>query len=118
MCTSHNLGPRVRQHHVRVGVVWLGLTLVLGFGLVEWGLASSLGILLIAPLTIGTYCLLAGTFGVCLYTGMAGRRVADHGSEGVPDAELRQSLVRRGVGFAALSGTIAVLATALFMASS
>jgi hypothetical protein len=89
----------------------------LGFGLVEWGLGPSLGFLLVAPLAIGTYCLIAGSFGVCFYTSIFGKRLADHGAEVVPEAELRQRLIRRGVVLAGVSCTLAGLATVLFVVS-
>lgn len=117
MCTRHNLGSRFRQQHVRLGVVWLALALGLGFGLVEWGVASRLGFLLALPLAVGTYCLLAGSFGVCFYNSMVGRRVADHGAEVVPDQALRKRLVRRGVALAGFSCTLAGVATAVFLVS-
>jgi hypothetical protein len=117
MCTSHNLGSRFRQQHLRLGVIWLALTLVLGFGLVEWGVASRLGFLLALPLSIGTYCLLAGSFGVCAYNGVSGRRMADHGAEDVPDATVRKSLMRRGMALAGVSCTLAGLGTVVFVAS-
>jgi hypothetical protein len=117
MCTRHNLGSRFRQQHVRLGVVWLALALALGFGLVEWGVASRFGFLLALPLAIGTYCLLAGSFGVCFYNSMFGRRLADHGAEVVPDESVRKRLVRRGVALAGVSCTLAGVATAVFVVS-
>jgi hypothetical protein len=118
MCTRHNLGSRFRQQHVRLGVVWLGLALALGFGLVEWGVASRFGFLLALPLAIGTYSLLAGSFGVCFYNGMRGQRRADHGAEVVPDPSLRQRLIRQGVTLAGVSCTLAGIATTVFVVSA
>jgi hypothetical protein len=117
MCNRHNLGPRVRLDHVRKGVIWLGLALGLGFALVESGLVDRLGFLLILPLATGIYCVLAGSFGVCFYHSVFGKRHADHGLEGVPDAQLRQGLIRRGVVLASVSCTLAAFATTLFVAS-
>jgi hypothetical protein len=117
MCTSHNLGSRFRQQHLRLGVVWLALTLVLGFCLVEWGVASRFGFLLALPLSLGTYCLLAGSFGVCVYNSMSGRRRADHGAEEVPNAAVRRDLKMRGMALAGVSCTLAGLGTVLFVAS-
>jgi hypothetical protein len=117
MCTRHNLGSRFRQQHVRLGVVWLALALALGFGLVEGGVASRFGFLLALPLAIGTYCLLTGSFGVCFYNSMFGRRLADHGAEVVPDETLRKRLVRRGIALAGVSCTLAGVATAVFVVS-
>jgi hypothetical protein len=117
MCNRHNLGPRVRLDHLRKGVIWHGLALAFGFGLVESGRAAQLGFLLILPLATGIYCVLAGSFGVCFYHSVFGKRHADHGLEGVPDAELRQRLVRRGVLLATVSCTLAAFATTLFVAS-
>src|SRR5262245_43804784 len=107
MCTSHNLGARFRQQHVRLGVLWLALTLGLGFGLIEAGAASRYGFLLALPLAAGCYCLLAGSFGVCVYNGFFGRRMADHGAEHVPDEALRRRLIRRGMALAGVSCTLA-----------
>jgi hypothetical protein len=118
MCTRHNLGSRFRQQHVRLGVVWLALALVFGFGLVEWGVATRYGFLLALPLAVGTYCLLAGSFGVCFYNSMFGRRMADHGAEVVPDQTLRKRLIRRGVALAGVSCTLAGVATAVFVVSA
>ncbi len=118
MCTRHNLGPRFRQHHVRLGVVWLAVALVMGFVLADWGAAGRLGFLLALPLAMGTYCLLAGSFGVCFYNSMVGRRMADHGAEVVPDPSLRKRLVRRGLTLAGLSCTVAGVATAVFVVSA
>jgi hypothetical protein len=117
MCNRHNLGPRVRLDHVRKGVIWLGLALGLGLVLVESELANQLGFLLILPLATGIYCVLAGSFGVCFYHSVFGKRHADHGLEGVPDAELRQGLIRRGIVLASVSCTLAAFATTLFVAS-
>jgi hypothetical protein len=117
MCTRHNLSGRFRQQHMRLGVIWLALTLGLGFGLVEWGVASRLGFLLALPLSVGTYCLLAGSFGVCAYNGMSGRRRADHGAEEVPDQTVRKGLMMRGLALAGVSCTLAGLGTVVFIAS-
>ena len=117
MCTSHNLGSRFRQNIVRFGVVWLAFALLLGFGLVEWGLASRFGFLLALPLAVGLYSLIAGSFGVCFYNSVIGRRMADHGTEVVPDERLRKRLIRRGVAMAGLSCTLAGVATAVFVIS-
>jgi hypothetical protein len=118
MCTRHNLGSRFRQHHVRLGVVWLAVALALGFGLVEGGVASRFGFLLALPLAIGSDCLLAGSFGVCFSNSMCGRRLADHGAEVVPDESLRKRLIRRGVALAGVSCTLAGVATAVFVVSA
>lgn len=118
LCTRHNLGSRFRQLHMRAGVIGLAVALALGFGLVEWGVASRFGFLLALPLTFGTYCLLAGSFGVCFYNGMRGQRRADHGAEVVPDPSLRQRLIRQGVTLAGVSCTLAGVATAVFVASA
>jgi hypothetical protein len=117
MCTSQNLGPRVRRGLLRVGVLWHAVALGLGFGLVEWGVASSFGFVLAAPLAIGIYCLLAGSFGVCFYTGMCGERRADHGAEVVAEATQREQLMRRGMTLAGVSCALAGLATMLFVVS-
>lgn len=117
MCTRHNLGSRFRQQHVRLGVIWLALALALGFGLVEAGGASRFGFLLALPLAIGTYCLLSGSFGVCFYNSMFGRRLADHGAEVVPDESVRKRLVRRGIALVGVSCTLAGAATAVFVVS-
>jgi hypothetical protein len=117
MCTRHNLGSRFRQQHVRMGVVWLAFTLVLGFGLVEAGVASRFGLFLALPFAIGTYSLLAGSFGVCIYNSMVGQRMTDHGAEVVPDETLRKRLIRRGVTLMGVSCTLAGLATAVFVVS-
>jgi hypothetical protein len=118
MCTGHNLGTRFRQQHLRLGVVLLAAALVVGFGLVEWGVASSFGFLLAVPLAAGTYCLLAGSFGVCVYNSMHGRRLADHGAEVVPDEAIRKRLIRRGIAMAGVSCTLAGLATTVFVISA
>ena len=118
MCTSHNLGSRFRQQHVRLGVLWLALTLGLGFGLTEVGVASRYGFLLALPLALGCYCLLAGTFGVCVYNGLSGRRMADHGPEQVPDDVLRRRLIRRGMALAGVSCTLAAAGTLVFVISA
>jgi len=117
MCTSHNLGPRVRRGLLRVGVSCLAMALGLGFGLVEWGVASSFGFLLAVPLAIGTYCVLASSFGVCFYTGMCGKRRADHGAEIVAQTAQREQLKRRGVMLTGVSCALAGLATTLFVVS-
>lgn len=96
---------------------WQALALGLGFGLVEWGVASSFGFLLAVPLAIGTYCVLASSFGVCFYTGMCGERRADHGAEVVARAGQREQLMRRGVMLAGVSCTLAGLATMAFVVS-
>jgi hypothetical protein len=118
MCNKHNLGSRLRQQSVRVGVLWLAFALLLGFGLVEWGAASRFGFLLAVPLALGTHSLLSGSFGVCVFNGMWGRRVADHGAEVVPDQTLRKRLLRRGLTLAGVSCTLAGVATAVFVVSA
>jgi hypothetical protein len=117
MCTRHNLGSRFRQQHVRLGVIWLAFALILGFALVEWGVAPRFGFLLALPLALGTYCVLSGSFGVCFYNSMFGRRMADHGSEVVPDQEVRKRLIRRGMTLMGLSWTLAGVATVVFVVS-
>lgn len=118
MCTSHNLGPRVRRGLLRLGVACQALALGLGFGLVEWGVASSFGFLLGLPLALGTYCLLASSFGVCFYAGMCGKRRADHGAEVVAEVALRERLLRRGVLLVGTSCALAALATTLFVVTA
>jgi hypothetical protein len=117
MCTRHNLGSRFRQQHVRLGVIWLAFALILGFALVEWGVAPRFGFLLALPLALGTYCVLSGSFGVCFYNSMFGRRMADHGAEVVPDQEVRKRLIRRGMTLMGLSWTLAGVATVVFVVS-
>ena len=117
MCQTQNLGSRVRRQHVRIGVLWFALALVLGFVLVDRGAAGRLGLLLAMPLAIGTYCLLSGSLGVCVYTGVQGRRLADHGAEMVPDETLRRRLVRRGLALAGLSCTLGGLGALAFVVS-
>lgn len=117
MCTSQNLGPRVRRGLLRVGVGCQAVALGLGFGLVEWGVASRFGFLLAVPLAVGIYCLLAASFGVCFYTGMCGERRADHGAEVVAQTAQREQLKRRGVVLAGVSCTLAGLGTAVFVMS-
>jgi hypothetical protein len=117
MCGDHNLGARVRRGHLRVGVVLAGLALALGFGIVDSGLPAAWGWLLVLPLTLGAYCLLAGSFGLCLFASIAGQRHADHGEEIVPDADLRRHLVQRGLVLTGVSCALAVLATAVFVSS-
>ena len=114
---GHNIGSRFRQHHVRIGVLWLACALLLGFGLFEWGAAPRFGFLLALPLALGTYGVLAGTFGVCVYNCVHGRRMANHGAEMVPDAAQRKRLIRRGMALAGLSCTLAGLGTLAFVAS-
>jgi len=117
MCKSHNLGSRVRRQHVRLGVIWFALTLVLGFALLERGAAAHFGFLLALPLAMGSYCLLAGSFGVCVYNGVQGRRHANHGSEMVPDETLRRRLVHRGLAYAGLSCALGGLGALAFVVS-
>lgn len=117
MCQSHNLGSRSRRQHVRIGVLWLALSLVLGLVLVEQGAAGRLGFVLALPLAIGCYGLLAGSFGVCVYNGVQGRRLANHGAEVVPDETLRKRLVRRGLTLAGVSCTLGGLGALAFIVS-
>lgn len=117
MCQSQNLGARLRRQHVRIGVLWFAVSLVLGFVLVDRGAAGRLGWLLAVPLAMGSYCLLAGSLGVCVYSGVQGQRQADHGTEMVPDETLRRRLVRRGLALAGLSFTLGGLAAFAFVIS-
>lgn len=117
MCTSQNLGSRFRQRQLRAGVLWLAVALVAGFAMVRWEVAAGTGLLLVLPLAVGTYHLLAGTFGVCVYRGLCGQRRADHGEEFVPDERLRRRLMRRGMALVGVSCTLAGLATAAFVLS-
>lgn len=117
MCGDHNLGERVRRGHLRIGVVLTGLTLALGFAIADSGLPAVSGWLLLLPLTLGTYCLLAGSFGLCLYAGLAGQRHADHGDDIVPDRDLRRHLVQRGLIITGISCALSLAATAVFVSS-
>jgi hypothetical protein len=117
-CASKNLGPRARRVQLRAGVIWLGLTLAVGFALVELGVAPVYRWLLLLPMVSGTYAMLSGLFGVCIFAGARGARLADYGSETVADCALRLSLRNRGAGVLLASLGWAVLSTAIFVASA
>jgi hypothetical protein len=117
-CTSKNLGPRARRVQLRAGVIWLALTLAVGFTLVELGVAPVYGWLLILPMMSGTYSMLSGLFGVCIFAGARGARLTDYGHETVADCALRLSLRNRGAGVLLASLGWAALSTAVFVVSS
>jgi hypothetical protein len=117
-CAGKNLGPRARRVQLRVGVIWLALTLAVGFALVELGVAPAYGWLLLPLMASGTYAMLAGLFGVCVFTGARGGRLADYGYETVTDCSLRLQLRKRGAGVLLASLCWAALSTAVFVASS
>jgi hypothetical protein len=117
MCGDHNLGRRVRRAHLRIGVLLTGLSLGFGLFITDLGLPAKAGWLLVLPLTLGTYCLLAATFGLCLYSSLSGQRRADHGADVVPDRVLRRHLLQRALVITGVSCAFAVLATAFFVSN-
>jgi hypothetical protein len=115
---NKNLGPKARRGQLRAAVIVLGVTLAAGLAMVEVGAPAVYGWLLLLPMAFGTYTMFSGLFGVCIFVGARGARVADYGFEVVPDCSLRNHLRNRGVGVALASFTLAALATALFVVSA
>jgi hypothetical protein len=117
-CLHKNLGPRAQRAQLRGGVLWLGLALGLGFGLVEASLVGSYGWVLAFPMAIGSYTMISGLFGVCVFAGARGARLADYGPESIADCGLRRTLRTRGAGVLLASLGWAALLTALFVISA
>jgi hypothetical protein len=117
MCRGHNLGSIPRRLHLRLSVMASTFTLGLGLVLAERGLAAHWGVLLAIPLTLASYWLLAGLFGVCTLTGVRGGRVADHGYERIADREMLKQLRLRGLMLFGASLAMSAVGTGVFMSS-
>jgi hypothetical protein len=117
-CATKNLGPRARREQLRAGVIWLGVALFTGFALVELGAVAAYGWLLLLPLALGSYAMLAGLFGVCVFAGARGGRRADYGYELVADCTLRRTLRNRSAGVLLVSLGFAAVSTFVFIASA
>jgi hypothetical protein len=118
MCERHNLGSRARRGFLRFGVLVSGVTLGIGFLLLELGLARQWGWLLVFPLSLASYSMIASLFGACAFSGARGLRHADHGLETVPDSKLRKDLRNRGLLLVSVSVGLALVSTGIYVASS
>lgn len=115
--TDYSLGARARDRSVQAGVLVAGVALAGGFALADVGAASTLGWVLAVPVSLSVYLVVTGSLGLCVFNGMLGRRVADHGSEPILDAAAARELRRRALAAVVLSIAVGCLSAALFVVS-
>lgn len=94
---QRNLGERASGKAVRLGVLIGGLAL--GWALLssELGVTKQLGWLVALPVALSAYLVISGSLGICIFHGMTGQRLEDHGSEDVLDPQSRAHLRLRAL---------------------
>ncbi len=102
-CTQGNLGDRACTRVVRFGVLMGGVTVALGLLAVEVGYATRFGWLLAVPLSAAAYFIMSGVSGVCIYAGLRGQRMQDHGTEAVLDSDQAARLRMKALAVVTLS---------------
>jgi hypothetical protein len=68
------------------------------------------------PVALSSYLLISGIFGICLFNGIKGKRIADHGPEAVLDPENRAQMRNRALWAVSVSLLIAGGFAAAFVA--
>jgi hypothetical protein len=114
---AKNLDRRVQDIQLRVGVAVLGATMAAAVGLLGLGASTLLRALLFGPFFIGTYAVISGLSGTCVFTAFRGRRQTFEGSE--PMAKRDDVLANRRRGLSQLASVVALslVATTLLLAA-
>ncbi len=68
------------------------------------------------PVALSSYLLISGIFGICLFNGLKGKRIADHGPEPVLDPANRAQMRSRALIAVSASLLIAGALAAAFVA--
>jgi hypothetical protein len=113
-----NLESRAQDTQLRVGLVALAVSLVVGNLLVNGAVASGYRLLAFVPFFVAAYGVLAALYQTCGITAIMGRRITSEGSEPVADrAELAKHRAR---GMRVLLGStlLAAVATSLLFLAS
>jgi hypothetical protein len=100
------MGMRARDQSLRGGVLMAGVALGAFLLAAHFGLPRQVGWFVALPVALSSYLLISSIFGICLFNGLKGNRVADHGSEPVLDPSDRAQM--RGRAFLAVSASLLI----------
>jgi hypothetical protein len=96
-CHQRNLGGRASNQALRGGVLMAGISLGSLYLASQFGLLRQLGWLVALPVAVAAYMLISGALGICIYNGMKGNRMVDHGREAVLDPQNRIQMRNRAL---------------------
>lgn len=100
---------------MRAGIFALAAALVVAIVLARTGAEPGYRALAFLPFFVAAHGVLGSLYGVCGFTALAGRRMTEAGAERVCDfAELSEQR-KSGLRVAAMSMTLAAIATTLFV---
>jgi hypothetical protein len=113
-----NLESRAQDIQMRVGLVALAISLVVGTLLARSGVAMGYRALAFVPFFVASYGLLAALYRTCGMTALAGRRITSDGTEPVADREELAALRSKGMRVMLGSALLAATATSLLAIAS
>jgi hypothetical protein len=108
-----NLDGRAQNAQIRFGVGAMAVGLAAALAMKALGAGLGMHALLVPVLFVGFYGICAGLSQTCGLTAMAGRRIAEAGSEPIADRSELARVRRRGARVIATSLLAAALATVL-----
>src|SRR4051794_10750644 len=92
-----NLESRAQDVQMRIGIIALAISLLIGTLLAQSGFAREVRLAAFAPFFVASYGLLAALYRTCGLTAIAGRRITSDGSEPVADRAELLRLRARGL---------------------
>jgi hypothetical protein len=100
------MGVRARDQALRGGVLMAGVALGAFLLVAHFKLPRQIGWFVGLPVALSSYLLISGIFGICVFNGVQGKRVADHGREAVLDPSDRAHM--RSRAFLAVSASLLI----------
>jgi hypothetical protein len=100
------MGVRARDQALRGGVLMAGVALGSFLLAAHFKLPRRLDWFVGVPVAMSSYMLISGIFGICVFNGLKGKRMADHGSETVLDPSNRAQM--RSRAFWAVSASLLI----------
>ena len=110
------MGVRARDQALRGGVLMAGVALGAFLLVAHFKLPRQVGWFIGLPIGLSSYMLISGIFGICVFNGIQGKRVADHGREAVLDPSNRVQMRNRAFLAVSASLLIACVCAAAFVA--
>jgi len=114
-CHQRNMGVRARDQSLRGGVLMAGVALGAFLLAAHFKLPRRLDWFVGLPVALSSYLLISGIFGICLFNGLKGKRMADHGAETVLDPSNRAQMRNRALWAVSASVLIACGFAAAFV---
>jgi hypothetical protein len=108
-----NLEARAQDMQLRVGLVSLAVSLVVGSLLASGGVATSYRLLSFVPFFVAANGVLSALYQTCGFTAIAGRRITSEGTEPVADRDELAQQRARGMRVMLGSSLLAAVATSL-----